>query len=392
MSKSTKAILSGLVPVVNSLLAKNTSKVKNCIDKFINERNKFIFDTCPCDRIYYTEADAEMMFSAIGIDKETVQKYLKDTYYFAMAAFNPRAAKDELTVLMMCAIRYYYIVKKDMKMRDLCMIYLAFSGKFYPSLHYSSYPKVQPSEYRHVMEYVVNNMLSDKFYLKTEGTVFGAIKKFGVTWLEAYKSEFTSFADEEIVYLIQQLHNRIKTFMKNVATLYYEAYENKDYMTYDSDSFEQGDFHLADSDSLKAERYIEKAMNKINTSSVEYKYCKMCSDANVKTEEIRSIIETILQKQEYNLEVKELIRLIVYTFFEHNESKDVTDIRFISYTIAPKPNTTDKHLIKIKTLVESWLDNESLNYRKRKNREATKNSYYRSILLYFVLVIHNSNK
>ena len=195
-----------------------------------------------------------------------------------------------------------------------------------------------------------------------------------------------------MVYLIQQLHNRIKTFMKNVATLYYEAYENKDYMTYDSDSFEQGDFHLADSDSLKAERYIEKAMNKINTSSVEYKYCKMCSDANVKTEEIRSIIETILQKQEYNLEVKELIRLIVYTFFEHNESKDVTDIRFISYTIAPKPNTTDKHLIKIKTLVESWLDNESLNYRKRKNREATKNSYYRSILLYFVLVIHNSNK
>ena len=83
---------------------------------------------------------------------------------------------------------------------------------------------------------------------------------------------------------------------------------------------------------------------------------------------------------------------MVYTFFEHNDSKDVTDIRFVSYSIAPKPNTSDKHLIKIKTLVESWLENESLNYRKRKKREATKNSYYRSILLYFVLIIHNSNK
>ena len=84
MSKSTKAILTGLVPIVNSYLSKNTSKVKNCIDKFINDRNKFIFDTCPCDRIYYTEADADMMFSAVGIDRETVQKHLKNTYYFAM--------------------------------------------------------------------------------------------------------------------------------------------------------------------------------------------------------------------------------------------------------------------------------------------------------------------
>ena len=115
MAKSTKVILTGLVPIVNSLLTKNTPRVKKCIDKFINERNQFIFDTCPCDRIYYTEADADLMFSAVGIDRETVRKHLQGTYYFAMAAFNPRAAKDELTVLVMCAIRYYYIVKKDMK-------------------------------------------------------------------------------------------------------------------------------------------------------------------------------------------------------------------------------------------------------------------------------------
>ena len=51
---STKAILNSTVPMVNTLLAKNTSKVKKCIDKFINARNQYIFDTCPCDRIYYT--------------------------------------------------------------------------------------------------------------------------------------------------------------------------------------------------------------------------------------------------------------------------------------------------------------------------------------------------
>ena len=53
------------------------------------------------------------------------------------------------------------------------MIYLSFSGKFYPSIHYGLFPKFPPSEYRHIMEYVVNNKLNNKYDLKREGSVFG---------------------------------------------------------------------------------------------------------------------------------------------------------------------------------------------------------------------------
>ena len=389
---STKAILNSTVPMVNTLLAKNTSKVKKCIDKFINARNQYIFDTCPCDRIYYTTEDADEMFAAVGMDKETIKRQLAGTYYYSIAAFNPRAAKDELTVMMMAVIRYYFVVKKDRKMAELCMIYLAFSGKFYPSCHYSSFPATQPSKYRHIMEYVVNNMLSEKFYLKTEGTVFGAIKKFGVTWMEGYEKEFKTFSDEDVVYMIQQLHNRIKTFVKNIARLYYEAYENKDYISYDSDSFEQGDYHLAESDSLMAERVIERSMNTINTSAVNYKYCHMSADNNVRAPEIKSIIEAIVNDKDKILEVKELVRLLIYTYFARNQRKDVTDIKFITFSIAPKPNTQDKSFIRIKEIVEDWLEDVSVSYRKRKRRIATANSYYKSVLMYFVIVIHYSNK
>ena len=180
--------------------------------------------------------------------------------------------------------------------------------------------------------------------------------------------------------------------MKNIATLYYKAYENKDYMTYDSDSFDQGDYHLADSDSLKAERFIEKAMQRVNTTSVDYKTCKMCADSNVKTEEIKNIIEAIIGKKEYNLEIKELIRLLVYTYFEKDARKDVTDIRFITFTIAPKPNTKDPHILRMRAIIEGWLEDNSVSYRKRKHREPTKNSYNRAILLYFTLITHNANK
>ena len=134
---------------------------------------------------------------------------------------------------------------------ELATIYLSFSGKFYPSIHYSSFPKVEPNQYRHIMEYVVNNKLTNKFDLKIHGSVLGAVKSIGLTWINSYEDLFKTSDDEDIVYLIQQLHNRIKSFMKNIATLYYETYDNKDsYLTYDSDNLDEDSYRLADNDSL----------------------------------------------------------------------------------------------------------------------------------------------
>lgn len=389
--KSTTAILKILYPKVEKSLGKNTNKFSACISKFINDRNAVLFDTCPCDRIYYGENDANEMFAALDITKAEIEEAINGTYYYPIASFNPRAAKDEITVLMLTVIRYF-IKKKDQKNTELAMLYLAFSGKFYPSVHYMSFPKVQPSEYRHVMEYVLNSMLSNKFDLKTKGSVFGAIKSVGITWLDSYDKLFNTYTDEDVVYLIQQLHNRIKSFMKNIAELYYEAYGNKDYITYDSDSLDDSNYHLADNDSLKAERFIERSMEKINTGSVDYKLCKMSSDNNVKTEEIKAIIEAILNDKDNILEVKELIRILVYTYFEQASTKEVSDIAFITFSISPKPNTKDPHIIRMKEILENWLDDNSISYRKRRKRLATKNSYNRALLMYFTLVIHIANK
>ena len=50
-------------------------------------------------------------------------------------------------------------MKKEL---DLALVNLAFSGKYYPSIWYRSFPTVAPQE--HIMEYVVNNKLSNKYY------------------------------------------------------------------------------------------------------------------------------------------------------------------------------------------------------------------------------------
>lgn len=279
-----------------------------------------------------------------------------------------------------------------MKDAEISAVYLAFSGKFYPSIHSQKFP-IPPEKYRHIMEYVLNNVLTQKYDLKREGSVFGAIRSICLTWLNTYKSKFRDPDDEDVADMIQQLHGRIKSFLGNIATAYYDAYEKKDvYFAYSSDSNDQETFRVADSDSLAAERAVENGMNWITSKGVDYRMCKLASDKNVTTDEIKNIIESIQEDRNNIILIRELMQLMVAEFFANSNSKDVTSYEFIKVTIVAKPNTRNKNIIREKEIVEGWLDENSPQYRKRKSRPDTKSSYHKSVLAYYALVINTANK
>ena len=240
------------------------------------------------------------------------------------------------------------------------------------------------------MEYVVNNQLSQKYDLASKGSVMGAINSICMTWVDTYKSKFKDFEDEDVVYLIQQLHSRIGSFMKNIAEEYYKAYDNKDiYMTYSSDSFEQGDYHLADNDSLKVERYTEATMAFITSNGVDYKICKACSDENITPNEAKAVIESIVMNKDNILTMKELISLMIATYFAVDKDKDLTNISFITYSVSPKPNAKQREIIRQKEIIEDFLTESGTAYMRRRSRIATRNSYERCVRMYFALMIHN---
>ncbi len=361
----------------------------------------------------------------------------QETYYWNMN-FNPRAAKDEFTMTMMMVIRYFLLKNKQTD-AEISTIYLAFSGKFYPSIHSQKF-KIPPEKYRHIMEYVLNNVLTQKYDLKREGSVFGAVRSICKTWLRTYTPKFKNPDDEDVADMIQQLHGRIKSFLGNIAAAYYDTYEKRDtYFAYASDSNDQDSFRIADNDSLLAERCVENAMNWITTKQVDYKLCKWASDKNVKVDEIKSIIESIqedsdnliliremmqliiadyfsisickwasdknvkvdeiksiiesIQEDSDNLIlIREMMQLIIADYFSISKTKDVTSYEFINKSIVAKPNSKNKYVIRQKEIIEYFLDENSPAYRKRKSRPDTKSSYYKSILTYYVLVINESNK
>ena len=390
--KVTRVAVNKIYPVVEASLSKsaNVTAYKKNIENFIKARSTDLYDTVPMRRIPFLQDDIDDFFRAVKIDKNQITDFLSQTYYWNMN-FNPRAAKDEFTMTMMMVIRFF-ILKNRSKDAEISAIYLAFSGKFYPSIHSQKW-KIAPEQYRYVMEYVLNNVLTMKYDLKREGSVFGAVRSICMTWLNTYRSKFRNPDDEDVADMIQQLHGRIKSFLGNIASAYYDAYAKKDvWFTYSSDSNDQETYRVADSDSLLAERCVENAMNMIASRQVNYRLCRYASDKNVKTDEIKSIIESIQEDSDNLPLIRELYQLIVAEYFNESKDKDVSSYDFIAKTIVAKPNTKNKNILRQKQIIEDFLNENSPSYRKRKSREATRSSYHRSILTYYVLVMNEANK
>ena len=390
--KITEVIDKQIYPIVQGTLSKSITKWKALMSKFMNARATSLYDTFPATRCTYGQQDADELYAIFGKTERELQEIINKTYYAQIPNFNPRTAKNPVTVLGICIIKYF-LSKNDKANLEVAIIYLSFSGGFYPSIHYGSYPTAVPADYRFVCDYVVNNELSNKFDLKKTGSVVGTIKSIGSTWVEAYRDKFKGVTDdEEYVYVIQQLHMRIKSFIQNTAEIYYKCYQNREYLTYDSDDMSEDNFRLTENDSTKIEAVTNRAMTWLTTHDVDFRLCKMCSDANVKTEEIKSIIESIVKNTDNIDLVKELVALIVTNYFKSSKNKDVRDIEFISYSIKAKPNTKDKDILRQNEIVDKFLCENSIAYNRRKSREATKNSYNRAVLTYFVLIINQSNK
>ena len=391
---NTSTIRERLWPLVEEAMSKpNTVKrYKNLLNDFISHRSDKLYDNIPCDRIMCSENEMDKLFDILDIKKSIVNDIIEDTYYGKVANFNPVAAKHEFTVTMICLIRYLLLNKdKYSKECELACIHLAFSGKFYPSLHYRSYPLTTPV--RHVMEYVVNNRLSKKFDLVVHGSIFGAIKSVSSTWMNTYEDKFESLDDDDVVYLVQQLHSRVGSFVKNIAEEYYEVYENKDlYISYTSDSLDSDDFHLADNDTLKISKYTEATINRINANGVEYAVCKNCSNTDITPNECRAVIESIVGNRDNIPTMKELISLMIALYFASTDDKDLSNKGFIAYTVAPKPNAKQKEIIRTKEIIENWLCESGTAYMRRRSRDATRNSYERCVRMYFAIIIHYANR
>lgn len=392
-SKVTYTIVDKLYPVVADKLSKNIRKYMACISDFINANHKQLYDVGPYDVIYFRRSDVDKLFKSIEFSEDELSAIMQDCFFWNVP-FNPPCAKEPYILLLMCAIRYFLINKKR-KEAEISACYLAFSGKIYASLFVgAAFPKAPPSKYRTVMDYVVNNMLTNKHSLKSEGTLFGAVKAQSNTWIDTYGPDLIKRPDDaEIGMMIQQIRDRVRSFLMNIARLYYEAYNEKLYLNYETDNLSDGkEFRITDNDSLRATRYTQNAVNYMIMNQVSLQLCNKCKDDNVKASEVKDIMTSIISDKNNLSELTRVVNILICDFMRTYPGKSINSIDFMGHSLVQKPNIRDPYIVELNKIIATWLDENSANYRRRKSRIATANSYKRACLTYITLAIVAANK
>lgn len=108
MSATTTAIDKIIYKMVQDSMSKPAvlKKYKEMIGRFINTRNTALYDTFPATRMLYGQQDADDLYSVFGYKpgelENIINNAISETYYSKIANFNPRAAKNPVTVLSMC--------------------------------------------------------------------------------------------------------------------------------------------------------------------------------------------------------------------------------------------------------------------------------------------------
>ena len=379
-------ILDELYPLVKSKLDNKNIERKfiSNIAQFFNAKSTQINDIAPYTNIYFNQSDLDKLFKSIDITEKEVIDILSKCWFWDQD-IRPKCTKEPYVEVLMCAIRYY-IISNNIKYTEMITIYLLFSGKFYASIYSSLWRfPANPS----IMDYVINNNLSDKYDLKKEGTVFKAIKKLANTYLDKYSKDIASrdHSDNDFKNNIQQLRDREKSFLGNIFTSYMEAAESKSYLNYETDNLDPDKFRITDNDSAKASRITESAIGILTTQKVSREYCNNAHDSRVKSEQVQSILENIILSDKNNIpQLKRVINIMICDFMSGNPGVPVNSAAFLSYAITAKPNTKNDLVIEMKTTILSWLEQDAV-YRKRSATKATAISYYRSIVCYLAQVI-----
>ena len=386
----TSVVITDLYDYVIKNLKVREREYKNNIGNFFNRNHSAIYDVGPYDNIYFTTSDIRALFTSLDINEAEVKNIMKECYWNRNAniVVNPQLVKEPYVEVIMAIIIYYLKNKKD-KEAELSLIYLAFSGKFYASNYSRFFPKNPPSKYRSTMDYVVNNMLNDKYDLRTTGSVFGAIRVLCLTLLESYKDDLINDPDDDqIRYFLGQLRDREFAFLRKISNLYYNAYENKYYLNFESDNLADGsEFRITDSDATIASRITENAVNYMITNNVDLGICKGFRDSNLRPTELRDIIEAIVSDKANINQLHRVCNILICDFIRKNPGIRIDNVEFINYSLKEQSNTKDKYIIEMQTTIMGWLDDKSENYRRRKSRKATAISYRKGVKYYIIMII-----
>jgi len=87
-----------------------------------------------------------------------------------------------------------------------------------------------------------------------------------------------------------------------------------------------------------------------------------------------------------------VVNILITDFMREYPDEPISGIKFLTYSMSTKPNSKNKDQIKVRETIVRWLNENSVDYVRRKSRQPTATSYYKCVLKMICLCINAAVK
>lgn len=382
----TSVILANIYPKVEqAFTSKETQRKFSAIVASYVDRNVNRLSTAgPSKRTLFSDMERNKVYDLINFDPKTCKAIVKQSNYIKASW---KIVNDPFNLVMMMILRYAKLNQLD-QINQLAVTYLTLS--MYPSLHYK-YFKFEPNEA--IMQYTINN-LSNKFKVKQVGNILQALVDTTALADKTYDNNIRHANDKELTDYINAYKTRLNSLIKKIRDAFEKDYRSGNYMNTERDNEDENDFKTSDSNSLLIQRIVDQVVLKLSVNGPDSRIVDISAKMNqVSVNETRNTLNQLTQNKDESVNIRALCESILYLYLFNGENhvNDLNGSKFLTFCLAvyKKSNTNDENVIKVKSILDTWIEKYSETYRKTQ-RVATLNNFRRALYTFFVFTLQRT--
>lgn len=382
----TSVILANIYPKVEqAFTSKETQRKFSAIVASYVDRNVNRLSTAgPSKRTLFSDMERNKVYDLIDFDPKLCKAIVKQSNYIKASW---KIVNDPFNLVMMMILRYAKLNNLD-QINQLAVTYLTLS--MYPSLHYK-YFKFEPNEA--IMQYTINN-LSNKFKVKQVGNILQALVDTTALADKTYDKNIRHANDKELTDYINAYKTRLNSLIKKIRDAFEKDYRSGNYMNTERDNEDENDFKTSDSNSLLIQRIVDQVVLKLSVNGPDSRIVDISAKMNqVSVNETRNTLNQLTQNKDESVNIRALCESILYLYLFNGENhvNDLNGSKFLTFCLAvyKKSNTNDENVIKVKSILDTWIEKYSETYRKTQ-RVATLNNFRRALYTFFVFTLQRT--
>lgn len=384
----SKILVNSLYKNVETSLGKkeNLQKFKTNLDKYMSQYIDIYSAAGPSRRPIFSEKNIDDFFQVVGLTHEEVNNALEEVKKVIPIG---QVASTPIYTPITLAFRYF-LIKKDKENIDRCLGYLIVA--MYPMLHWRYYKSFGKEPNPAAMAYTINN-LSNKFSIKHANSLWEALMELERTCLEYFKNDLIKGEDNDIIRFINSARTRMNSFLRKITNEFMSVLSSKKYLGNEFESFDENNYHEADSDTYAIDRIVNKVVTSLVVQGPDMRIIELSAkNCKVSTNILRSYVTTMIGG-EHREDIQSIVEALLYLYIQPDGNEpghpasDVGTNDFLIHCmkVYKKSNTVNKNVIKIKEILDRWL--VELKVREHTSRKGTINDFRRALYMFFVLTI-----